>query len=524
MYLRWDRMRDALHFLADERAFRLRLFGEGTLVGVGVGVVISLFRWLLELTEIYRPIFFAWMRERFPAGFFGWGLFLVAVAWLLARFLAAEPLISGSGIPQVKGILLGRIRMNAQRVLSLKFIGGVLSIGAGMSLGREGPSVQLGSCVGQWCSRLWSRPRTEERFLLTAGSGAGLAAAFNAPLAGVIFCLEEITKSFSPLVLMATVAAAVSSAAVAASILGMDPVFHLEMLPTLPVSAYVWLLLLGAFAGALGVLFNRVLMFSLDAYRRFPWQGTVKFLLPLFLAFALSFWLPEVLGGGSSLVDTLFRREFALPFLLLLLAAKFAFTMICFGSGVPGGIFLPMLVLGALCGAVFSKCAVAAELIDPSMTNSLIVYGMAAYFAAVVRSPITGSVLIMEMTGSFHHMLALILVSMAAYLTADVLKGEPVYEMLLDRLLRLRAKLRQTPAHHRVITEFIVGEGSRIDGQKIAGISWPEDCLLVQVRRGETELIPTGPLTLQSGDFVYAMTDEDDIETLEELAQERIGT
>ena len=92
-------MRDALHFLADERAFRLRLFGEGTLVGVGVGVVISLFRWLLELTEIYRPIFFAWMRERFPVGFLGWGLFLVAVAWLLARFLAAEPLISGSGIP-----------------------------------------------------------------------------------------------------------------------------------------------------------------------------------------------------------------------------------------------------------------------------------------------------------------------------------------------------------------------------------------------------------------------------------------
>ena len=517
-------MRDALHFLADERAFRLRLFGEGTLVGVGVGVVISTFRWLLELTEIYRPQLFAWMAEQCPAGFIGWGLFLVLVAWLLARFLAAEPLISGSGIPQVKGILLGRIRMHAQRVLALKFVGGVLGIGVGMSLGREGPSVQLGSCVGQWCSRLWSRPRTEERFLLTAGSGAGLAAAFNAPLAGVIFCLEEITKSFSPLVLMATVAATVSASAVAGSLLGMTPVFHIGALPTLPISAYVWLLLLGAFAGALGVLFNRVLMASLDAYQRFPWQGTVKFLLPLFLTFALSFLLPEVLGGGSSLVDTLFQREFALPFLLLLLTAKFAFTMLCFGSGVPGGIFLPMLVLGAFAGAVFSKCTVAAGLIDPSMTNSLIVYGMAAYFAAVVRSPITGSVLIMEMTGSFSHMLALILVSMAAYLTADVLKGEPVYEMLLARLLRLRAKLRQSPAHHRVITELIVGEGSRLDGKTIAGISWPEDCLLVQVRRGETELVPSGPLTLKSGDYVYALTDEEDIAELEDLAEERVGS
>ena len=179
-------MRDALHFLADERAFRLRLFCEGALVGIGVGIVVALFRWLLGLTEIYLPILFDWMAKSFPVGFFGWGIFLVLVAWILARFLAIEPLISGSGIPQVKAILLGRIRMNAQRVLALKFVGGVLGIGVGMSLGREGPSVQLGACVGQWFSRLRLRPRSEERFLLTAGSGAGLAAAFNAPLAGVI--------------------------------------------------------------------------------------------------------------------------------------------------------------------------------------------------------------------------------------------------------------------------------------------------------------------------------------------------
>ncbi len=523
-------MRDALHFLADERAFRLRLFCEGVLVGVGAGLVVALFRWLLETVELYRhilllPLLFSLLTEKFSIGFVLWPLSLVLIAWILAKFLTVEPLISGSGIPQVKGILLGRVRMNAQRVLALKFVGGVLAIGAGMSLGREGPSVQLGACVGQWFSRLRLRPRSEERFLLTAGSGAGLAAAFNAPLAGVIFCLEELTKSFSPLVLMATVAASVSSAAVAGSVLGLAPVFHIEALPSMPLWQYAWLLPLGVFVGALGVLFNRVLIFSLNAYQKFPlqekWSG-VKFLLPLFLAFGLGFVLPEVLGGGSSLVDTLIKEKFELATLLLLLVVKFAFTMVCFGSGVPGGIFLPMLVLGALSGAVFAKVALFAGVFDETLATSFIVYGMAAYFSAVVKAPITGSILIMEMTGSFHHMLALIFVSMTAFLTADVLHGAPVYDMLLERLLQARAKVRQVLAHHRTIAEFIVGEGSRLDGKSIAEISWPEECLLVQVRRGEMELIPTGPLVLRPGDFVYALTDDGDIAELEELAQEKL--
>ncbi|MBO4852281.1 MAG: chloride channel protein, partial [Schwartzia sp.] len=365
------------------------------------------------------------------------------------------------------------------------------------------------------------RPRSEERFLLTAGSGAGLAAAFNAPLAGVMFCLEELTKMFSPLVLMATVAATVSAATVAGSILGLTPVFHIDKLPAMAISQYFWLFPLGVFVGGLGVLFNRTLMATLDAYQRFS-KGAAKFLLPLFLSFGLAFVLPQVLGGGSALVDTMVRQDFTLTFLLILLVAKFSFTMLSFGSGVPGGIFLPMLVLGALAGAVFAKLMTMAGVFDETLTTAFIIYGMAAYFAAVVRAPITGSVLIMEMTGSFHHMLALIFVSLTAYLAADVLHGAPVYDMLLERLLRAREKVRQVVAHHRTITELIVGEGSCLDGKTVAEISWPAECLLVQVRRGETELIPTGALVLQSGDFIYALADDGDIADLEELAEENV--
>ena len=180
---------------------------------------------------------------------------------------------------------------------------------------------------------------------------------------------------------------------------------------------------------------------SQDFYKRIP--ARCRLLVPLFCAGILGFLLPEILGGGSRLVDSLVVTNYTMAFLVLLLVGKFLFTMICFGSGVPGGIFLPMLVLGALGGAVFAKAAMLLGLLAPQLAVDCMVFGMAAYFACVVKSPITGTVLIMEMTGSFAHMLPLILVSMTAYLVSEIAGGAPVYEMLLARSLRLRERARQ---------------------------------------------------------------------------------
>ena len=161
-----------------------------------------------------------------------------------------------------------------------------------------------------------------------------------------------------------------------------------------------------------------------------------KRLLPLLLAACLGFVLPEILGGGSHLVDALAVESYSLAFLCLLFAGKFLFTMLCFGSGVPGGIFLPMLVLGALGGAIFGNLLAGAGLFPAMYLPDMIVFGMAAYFAVVAKSPVTGSVLIMEMTGSFQHMLALLIVSLSAYAVSDLTGGRPVYVQLLGRMLR----------------------------------------------------------------------------------------
>ena len=415
---------------------------EGVGVGIAAGLSVGAFRYLLAVSGAFRQGLCEAVSIAAAQGRWLWPILYMSaffiIAWLLAKIVAREPMCTGSGIPQVKGVLMGKMSMNWASVLVAKIAGGVLAIGAGMSLGREGPSVQLGACAGQGIGHLSQsfHRGLEARNLLVAGAGAGLAAAFNAPLAGVIFGLEELQRTFSAAALLVSITAAVTATAVTGLFFGSSPVFSLGYLLPMPLDMLGWLAGLGLFVGTLGRMFNPSLLWAQDFYERLGLKGMYKPLLPLLLAACLGFVLPEILGGGSHLVDALAVESYSLAFLCLLFAGKFLFTMLCFGSGVPGGIFLPMLVLGALGGAIFGNVLVAAGLFPAMYLPDMIVFGMAAYFAVVVKSPVTGSVLIMEMTGSFQHMLALLIVSLSAYAVADLTGGRPVYAELLGRMLR----------------------------------------------------------------------------------------
>lgn len=428
-----------LELLVDKRRFSLRLLLEGLAVGLGAGISISVFRYLLAGSEILRPVIYHNLREALADGQWQWlALYILSfiiIAYLLKLIVAREPMCTGSGIPQIKGILQGDMSMRWFSVLWSKIIGGVLAIGAGMSLGREGPSVQIGACVGQGLSQTSRRTGFESRILMTAGAGAGLAAAFNAPLAGVIFGLEEMQKTISPALLLTGITASITAATVTEVVFGMSPVFSMGYLLPLPLNLFDVLVVAGIIIGLLGRLFNIALAYSLNTYSRLGLSGMKKPLVPLALAGILGFVLPEILGGGNLLVDSLVVTDYTIGFLCLLFVGKFLFTMICFGSGVPGGIFLPMLVLGAAGGAVLAKLLVLAGLLPAMYYADIIVFGMAAYFSSVVKSPVTGSILILEMTGSFQHMLALLVVSLTAYVISDLTGGRPVYDELLDRAL-----------------------------------------------------------------------------------------
>lgn len=509
----------AYYSLVHWHNFRLKVFLEGIAIGAVAGTITVLFRFLIEQGERLRSHVYA-LVENNHLFLLPWLGALLAVALLLGLIGKYEPMAGGSGIPQVKGVLLGLLKTNWQRILPAKFVGGILAIGAGLSLGREGPSIQLGAAVGQGLSRLAGRTKMEERFLMTSGSSAGLAAAFNAPLAGVVFALEELHKNFSPAVLMSAMAASITSALVTQLWFGKNPVFNITGLPVLPFHYYGYLILLGIIIGFVGIAFNKLLVKTLNLFDR---QRKVPKLLqaavPLLLGGVAGTVLPEILGGGNSLIGSIVAGHYGLEMLLILVVAKFAFTMISYGSGVPGGIFLPMLVIGALAGGAFSDVAVRFMGIDAYYTSNFVILAMAALFTAIVKAPITGSILITEMTGSFGHLISLITISMTAYVVSELANSAPVYEELLDRIL-VKTKALVHLDRSRTIVDLVVCIGSKLDGKRVKNIDWPPQCLLISIKRGDKEIVPQGDTQILAGDFLYLLTSTAHAPQVRELAKE----
>lgn len=485
------------------QGLRYTLVLEGILVGAVSGLTAVLFRLALERAEDFRR----WVGEllvRAPWAIPLWVAALVVAAVLVTLLLKWEPYIGGSGIPQVEGELQGALSQTWWKVLGAKFLGGVLSIGAGLSLGREGPSVQLGAMAGKGVSRLCRRECTEERMLLTCGAGAGLSAAFNAPLAGVLFALEELHKDFSTQVLLSVMSASVTADFVSRLLCGPAPVFDFTGVEMLSLSQYWMVLILGLLLGAVGAFYNFCLEKSQQLYAKIPWQ-VVRIGIPFLLAGALLLVYPQVLGGGSALVGQVSQNG-ALTALLLLFAVKFLYSMASFGSGVPGGIFLPLLVLGALVGACLSQVFQLAGF--PVPQANFVMLAMAGMFSAIVRAPVTGIVLISEMCGSLSHLLSLSLVSLAAFAVADLLGAQPVYEMLLSRLLHKGAR-RPKASRGKLLLEATVCHGAPAEGKTIGELTLPKGMLLVAVRRGEQEVVPGGSTVILPGDVVALLCDRE---------------
>ena len=490
--------------------FRLKLMFEGIFVGIFAGLLVVFYRVSLEKAENMRTDFINLDIDKgllIPL----WFLILFVLAYIVGRLLKNEPLISGSGIPQVKAQLLGKLEVNWLAIIIKKTIGGIISIGAGLSLGRAAPSVQLGAAAGQGFSRIFKRMKIEEKYLITSGASAGLAATFNAPLAGVMFSLEEMHKNFSPLILLSALSASLSADFISAHFFGLRPVFIFNEVGTIPLNNYGYIVVLGIVVGLLGVLYNYSLIKTQDLYAKLKWIP-VQFrqVIPFMIAGVLAFTLPQVLGGGHGIMDNLIEGSFTMKMILLVLVGKFIFSMISYGSGAPGGIFFPLLILGALTGALYGNILVYFFNFSAEYINSFIILAMAGYFTAIIRAPITGSILITEMTGSFSHLLSLTVISLVAYVVADLLRSIPIYESLLERLLKSNKTYETgSDSKTKTILEIPISLYSEIDGKKIKDLKFPEDCLLVAIRRGEKEIIPRGDTRIYSGDYLNVLVNED---------------
>ena len=373
---------------------------------------------------------------------------LVVVSVRIVRAFAPEA--GGSGVQEIEGAMEGKRTVRWRRVLPVKFFGGLLALGSGLVVGREGPTIHMGASIAQAVSEIFRFGVRDSRGLLAAGAAAGLAAAFSAPLASILFVIEETRRQFpySLKTYTAVMLAAVASGVVTEVLTGRQP-FMFVSVPQMPLAMLPAFVGLGALLGVVGVVFNRCLVWSMDA-ALLVGRRTSFYLVPAVVGFAvgaLLMLLPEATMGGETLAVSLMRENLPLVTLALAVLLRFVMTMASYATGVPGGIFAPILALATAIGLLYGLVLELALPLPPGALPALGVAAMGGLFSATVRAPLVGVVLIAELTGDYGTFVPAIVTCLFANLVADRLGGRPIYEVLLKRTLRLAG---ETPAAPRV--------------------------------------------------------------------------
>lgn len=414
----------------------LTLMVVAAVVGALAGVVGAAFRATLVWAAGFRLELLAFSAAQLPS--LSWLLPMCVCAaggglglWLTRRL---APHTAGSGIPRIEAVLRAHLRPAESLILPVKFLGGSLSIGSGMALGREGPTVQMGGTIGRLVSDMLRRFIPEPWTLIAAGAGAGLAVAFNAPLAASLFVMEELLHRFSARVFSASLIACITGTVVLRAApsawIGGATDFNVNPLGMTPAMVLPEYLILGLAAGVLGVLFNVGLISSLRLFKRSRnWPKGATGAIVGAGAGLLAWYSPIAVGGGEELAQHAIVGAFVCRTAIALLLLRFLLTMASYGCGAPGGIFAPLLALGAVLGNLFAT-GTAAVTHASVLPAPYAIVAMAACFTAIVRSPLTGVVLLLEMTGSWTLILPMMAASVTAYCVPELLGNPPIYDSL----------------------------------------------------------------------------------------------
>ncbi len=411
----------------------------GTLVGF-VGIFFEMATsWVFGQRSVWVDQWFSNTYAVIAATFTVSALLAGASYYIVKRF---APETGGSGIPEIEASMQDLRPVRWWRVIPVKFLGGVGSLGSGMVLGREGPTVQLGANIGQMVADVGRvKDRETRHTLLAAGSAAGLTTAFNAPLAGILFVIEEMRSEFNYnlISVKAVFVGAVMATIACRMVSGQSPILLLGSYD-MPAQSTLWLyLVLGLLFGVIGIGFNKFLLWLQQKFLDFYQGSMLRFVLTgAFIGGCcglFGLYLPQAVGGGFDVVHQVSAGQIGLGLLMLVFVLRFLTSTISFSSGAAGGIFSPLLALGASFGGIFGYVA---DMMFPEsqlQMGSFVIAGMGALFAATVRAPLTGTVLVLEMTASYTLLLPMIITCLGATIVAQWLGGRPLYTVLMEKIL-----------------------------------------------------------------------------------------
>jgi len=393
-------------------------------IGAVVGLIVVAF---IVLTENLGS-------KLYPAGGAAWRrVFIPLAGSLITGFLLARyfPNARGSGIPQTKTALFIRDGYIAFRTVVGKFGLSSISLASGIALGREGPSVQVGAGIASVLGRRLGLTPASVKALVPVGASAALAAAFNTPIAAVLFSLEEVMGDMNAPVLGSIVLSSATSWMVLHLLLGDEPLFHVPAYQLVNPVELLWYAVLGVAGGLVSVAFVKLLLWQRKRFLAMP--KSTQWIQPAaggLLVGIMGWFVPQVLGVGYGFVGQALNGQLLLGTMALLICLKLVATATCYSSGNAGGIFGPSLYMGAMTGGAVGGVA---HLLMPHYTGSAGAYalvGMGAAFAGIVRVPLTSVIMIFEVTRDYSIIVPLMISNLISYLISSRLQAEPIYEAL----------------------------------------------------------------------------------------------
>ena len=491
-----------------------RMLFDSVIIGIFAGLFSVLYRFIISKMGTYRSYLYADFNSK--------ALIILLITGLISSFviyrlLKWAPLSGGSGIPQIRGEILGKFQMEEYPTIISKIIGGALGNLMGFSLGREGPSIQIGGASAKLVGKYLKREPDEIKYMITAGAAAGLAAAFNAPLAGCIFAIEELHKTYSRYVFLPALIASITANFISFVLMGHETAFSFAVKESLPMKLIWVAILIGILTGIIGVIYNILIVKFQNMFKKISSQ-VLKYGLLMAVTALIGFTFIEATGGGHELLEEMSFNKFSVAYILAILLVKLFYTTFCYGSGVQGGIFLPILVIGGCCGSLVFSMLHTNLAINQFYINFLII-GMSGILASVVRSPILSIILVSEMTKTFEHLISLSVVVIVSYYIAEALSVKPIYETLLER--QLEDKNLLSPVERELgnysIFEYTMTDELEIVGKKLREIKFPKHVIILSIERDGHEFVPSADDTIFSADKLTILENARDALEIDEF-------
>ncbi len=485
-----------------KRTESLYLIVRGIEVGVVTGLVCSLYRFLLQFAENKLMNVLDYVKGN-PPRIALWLIAVTAIGVLVHYIVKWEPDAGGSGIPQTTGEIRGYFSVNWWKAIVAKLIGGTLTVFSGLSLGREGPSVQLGGMSAKGAAILTKADKTTQIRMISCGAGAGISAAFNAPIAGTMFIFEEIHHGLDRSIMCMGIVATIVADFISKIFFGQDTIFHYEAQP-IPLKYYGMMIVMGIVFGVAGTCYNHIMVKAQALFKKLDKiPQSVKMGGVFLISGVIGLYVPQILCGGHRMTALLMQENPSLKILVFLFIAKFLFGAFSFSSGAPGGTLYPLCILGAYLGAICGDVSIDLFGLAPEFRQDFVIAGMAGLFASIVRAPLTGIILVFELTGDMNTLLPLATVSLISYAIANVIGTAPFYAILFEKTVeKTDTPIINHKDAEKVLQTFTVPVGSPINGKQIKDIEWGKHCLIVSIDRNDTPITPKGDTVLKEGDII----------------------